>query len=407
MDSSRADAARTPPAPGTSIAGKPSAGAPVAGAPASPTPAEKAIEDAQTMLHELRQQAGNASIENVSEVLAEVERHLEQSTPPVGPAKSANHSHAAHEPFGDDISFESPESVETAAVSVAPADDGSAPKAPGRVGAAAAHAAPANLDPVAPAVLISVAARGDVFDSKRAGEALGVVSGPAATAVVAPADDSVSRTQNAPAPVETTLAELDTALAREHQSLEGTLEEAEVSIDSPATVGEIAAPPIELTTPTSDASLKPIGASSRAAEGASDSDHEPATSRVSASRDTRPSHEPADTTVQPADAARGSPLLVQTLKAILQQVNYPLRLVPAGLRPVLDWTALSLMFWVPVVWLMVWRGAHAQEPATADFTQAGMTAPAGKNEVHGDSHGISSGGGHDAKPAAPSSHGGH
>lgn len=35
---------------------------------------------------------------------------------------------------------------------------------------------------------------------------------------------------------------------------------------------------------------------------------------------------------------------------VLRRVNYPLRYVPETLRPIVDWIALSLLFWVPIVW---------------------------------------------------------
>ena len=37
---------------------------------------------------------------------------------------------------------------------------------------------------------------------------------------------------------------------------------------------------------------------------------------------------------------------------ILRRVNYPLRYVPKALRPIVDWVALSLLFWVPIVWVI-------------------------------------------------------
>ncbi len=37
---------------------------------------------------------------------------------------------------------------------------------------------------------------------------------------------------------------------------------------------------------------------------------------------------------------------------VLRRVNYPLRYVPQTLRPIVDWIALSLLFWVPIVWVI-------------------------------------------------------
>ncbi len=38
---------------------------------------------------------------------------------------------------------------------------------------------------------------------------------------------------------------------------------------------------------------------------------------------------------------------------VLRRVNHPLRYVPQTLRPIVDWIALSLLFWVPIVWAIV------------------------------------------------------
>jgi hypothetical protein len=40
------------------------------------------------------------------------------------------------------------------------------------------------------------------------------------------------------------------------------------------------------------------------------------------------------------------PLLVRALASL----NHPLRLLPPKVRPLVDWVAISLVFWVPVVW---------------------------------------------------------
>jgi hypothetical protein len=37
---------------------------------------------------------------------------------------------------------------------------------------------------------------------------------------------------------------------------------------------------------------------------------------------------------------------------VLQAISYPLRFVPPPLRPIVDWVALSLVFWVPIVWIV-------------------------------------------------------
>ena len=54
------------------------------------------------------------------------------------------------------------------------------------------------------------------------------------------------------------------------------------------------------------------------------------------------------------EASRGSLLgrVQAAVKGVLRAMNYPLRLVPAPLRGWVDWVALSLVFWVPVVWVL-------------------------------------------------------
>ncbi len=40
------------------------------------------------------------------------------------------------------------------------------------------------------------------------------------------------------------------------------------------------------------------------------------------------------------------------LVTVLSGLNYPLRKIPKRLRPAVDWLALSLVFWVPIVWVL-------------------------------------------------------
>jgi hypothetical protein len=42
------------------------------------------------------------------------------------------------------------------------------------------------------------------------------------------------------------------------------------------------------------------------------------------------------------------PLIVD----VLETANRPLRRVPPSMRPIVDWIALSLVFWVPIVWVV-------------------------------------------------------
>lgn len=46
---------------------------------------------------------------------------------------------------------------------------------------------------------------------------------------------------------------------------------------------------------------------------------------------------------------RGGPPLIIT---VLQRLNYPMRLLPSSTRVIVDWVAWSLIFWVPVVWVI-------------------------------------------------------
>jgi len=84
-----------------------------------------------------------------------------------------------------------------------------------------------------------------------------------------------------------------------------------------------------------------------------------------------PEESDADT---PADAAPGEPSpgtfnlirwLIETLRPLLERavptakrilltMNAPLRFVPPKLRPLVDYLALTLIMWVPIVWAIVW-----------------------------------------------------
>jgi hypothetical protein len=47
----------------------------------------------------------------------------------------------------------------------------------------------------------------------------------------------------------------------------------------------------------------------------------------------------------------GSAKLLGVAVSILCAMNLPMRFVPPRLRPAVDWLALSLILWVPIVWL--------------------------------------------------------
>jgi hypothetical protein len=85
------------------------------------------------------------------------------------------------------------------------------------------------------------------------------------------------------------------------------------------------------------------------------------------------------------------PSLLATLKrgviGVLTIVNYPLRFVPQSQRPMVDWIALSLVGWVPVVWILVFtlghKNAHVQ--ASAEVHEAGSvlaSAPVEDKAMH-------------------------
>jgi hypothetical protein len=50
--------------------------------------------------------------------------------------------------------------------------------------------------------------------------------------------------------------------------------------------------------------------------------------------------------------------LARLLVPVLVMVNYPLRLIPGSMRTAVDWVALSLLVWVPIVWIMVIAFGH-------------------------------------------------
>jgi hypothetical protein len=55
---------------------------------------------------------------------------------------------------------------------------------------------------------------------------------------------------------------------------------------------------------------------------------------------------------------------------LLMIVNFPLRFVPPSLRPVVDWAALSLLVWVPIIWIMVATLGSKAQHAKVEITEA-------------------------------------
>ncbi len=59
--------------------------------------------------------------------------------------------------------------------------------------------------------------------------------------------------------------------------------------------------------------------------------------------------------VAPAESEERSGLWAKIeppLIAILRPASYPMRFVPSSMKPVVDWVALSLVIWVPIVWVL-------------------------------------------------------
>jgi hypothetical protein len=50
---------------------------------------------------------------------------------------------------------------------------------------------------------------------------------------------------------------------------------------------------------------------------------------------------------------------------VLVIVNFPLRLVPQSMRSAVDWLALTLLVWVPIVWIMVFALGTDHQASTA------------------------------------------
>jgi hypothetical protein len=93
----------------------------------------------------------------------------------------------------------------------------------------------------------------------------------------------------------------------------------------------------------------------------------------------------------PVQPTTPRPAIVAVLKraavSMLLAVNYPLRFIPAPHKPIVDWIALSLVGWVPVVWILALtlgnKNAHVQ--ASAEVHKAGSvlaTTPTEDKALH-------------------------
>ena len=110
---------------------------------------------------------------------------------------------------------------------------------------------------------------------------------------------------------------------------------------------------------------------------------EPIQASASAAKQLRPATSLARIKIVASRVARPAvPLLVV--------VNYPLRLVPQSMRSALDWIALTLLIWAPIVWIMVvalggspdGSGDGSHEAATATNASTAHAAKSGSPEDH-------------------------
>ncbi len=82
---------------------------------------------------------------------------------------------------------------------------------------------------------------------------------------------------------------------------------------------------------------------------------EPVAAEPAPSTQDKPRRESEGEARKPADK-KGRPAWVVMQPVVvtaLKWVNFPLRWVPGTARPVLDWVALSLVFWSLIVWVIV------------------------------------------------------
>ena len=60
---------------------------------------------------------------------------------------------------------------------------------------------------------------------------------------------------------------------------------------------------------------------------------------------------------------------------VLVIINSPLRKIPASMRPMVDWLALSLLAWVPIVWVLAICLGHKSAPPAAAPLKSGIVLP--------------------------------
>ena len=103
----------------------------------------------------------------------------------------------------------------------------------------------------------------------------------------------------------------------------------------------------------------------------------------------RPVRDPAPVpAAQPKTPRKPSALAARLLPPIvrvLSTMNYPLRSLPSGFRTIIDWAALSLLVWVPIVWIMVFT-LSPKHPANSPASSVLMHSPSPANStVHKES----------------------
>ena len=111
--------------------------------------------------------------------------------------------------------------------------------------------------------------------------------------------------------------------------------------DEAATEADPQSPPESDSQPDAKSEAKPAGSESSATTAAQPADGEKEESR----------RRPVGVAVNLATHAVWSAAEPHVV-SVLRWMNSPLRYVPPSARPAVDWIALSLVFWVPIVWLI-------------------------------------------------------
>jgi len=109
----------------------------------------------------------------------------------------------------------------------------------------------------------------------------------------------------------------------------------------------------DASTPTDDVSTKEEADAEKDDPPTTEASSEPVAEEDTTQR--KPSATPEATT--PAKSAQ--PVLAKFFRcvsnvivSVLVVVNFPVRCIPQSIRPVFNWFALSLLFWVPAIWIL-------------------------------------------------------